>query len=44
MRGGKAMAGNAENGGGRGGRFWRIAPWVIAGLTLLLPLIAMQFT
>jgi hypothetical protein len=44
MRGGKAMAGDAENGGGRGGRFWRIAPWVIAGPTLLLPLIAMQFT
>lgn len=38
------MAGNAENGGGRRGRFWRIAPWVIATLILLLPLVAMQFT
>lgn len=41
MHGGKA---NAENGGGRRGRFWRIAPWVIATLILLLPLGAMQFT
>jgi hypothetical protein len=38
------MAGNAENAGGRRGRFWRIAPWVIAALTMLLPLVAMQFT
>jgi hypothetical protein len=38
------MAGNAENGGGRRRRFWRIAPWVIAALILLLPLVAMQFT
>jgi hypothetical protein len=38
------MAGNTENGGGRRGRFWRIAPWVIAALILLLPLVAMQFT
>src|SRR5918992_4367323 len=38
------MAGNAETGGGRRGRFWRIAPWVIAALILLLPLLAMQFT
>ena len=37
------MAGNAEN-GGRRGLFWRIAPWVIAALILLLPLVAMQFT
>jgi hypothetical protein len=36
------MGGNA--GGGRRGRFWRIAPWVIAALILLLPLVAMQFT
>jgi hypothetical protein len=38
------MAGNAENGGGRRGRFWRIAPWVIAALLMLLPLVAMRFT
>jgi hypothetical protein len=43
MRRGKVMAGNAEKGGGRR-RFWRIAPWAIAGLILLLPLVAMQFT
>ena len=44
MRGRKAMAGNTENGGARGGRFWRMSPWVIAALILLLPLVAMQFT
>jgi len=38
------MAGNTENGGGRRGRLWRIAPWAIAALILLLPLVAMQFT
>jgi MFS family permease len=39
------MAGNTESGGGgRRGRFWRIALWVIAALILLLPLVAMQFT
>jgi hypothetical protein len=38
------MAGNTENGDGRRGRVWRIAPWVIAALILLLPLVAMQFT
>ena len=38
------MAGNAGNGGGRRGRFWRIAPWAIAALVLLLPLVAMRFT
>jgi hypothetical protein len=38
------MAGNTEDGGGRRGRFWRIAPWLIAALILLLPLVAMQFT
>jgi hypothetical protein len=38
------MAGNAENDGGRRGRFWRLAPWVIAALILLVPLVAMQFT
>src|SRR3712207_5086523 len=41
----QGMAGNAENGGGGGrGRFWRMAPWVIAALIWLLPLVAMQFT
>ena len=44
MRGGKALTGNAESGGGRRGRIWRMAPWVIAALILLLPLIAMHFT
>jgi hypothetical protein len=44
MHGGKAMAGNAENGGGRRGRSWNMAPWGIAALILLLPLVAMQFT
>jgi hypothetical protein len=39
----QAMAGNAKN-GGRRRLFWRIAPWVIAALILLLPLGAMQFT
>jgi hypothetical protein len=38
------MAGNADNGGGRRARLWRIAPWAIAALILLLPLVAMQFT
>jgi hypothetical protein len=33
-----------NGGGGRRGRFWRIAPWVTAVLVLLLPLVAMQFT
>ncbi len=38
------MAGNAENGGGRRGSPWRIAAWTVAGLILLLPSVAMQFT
>jgi hypothetical protein len=38
------MAGKAESGGGRRGRVWSMAPWVIAALILLLPLVAMQFT
>ncbi len=38
------MAGNGEPDGGRRQRIWRIAPWVIAVLILLLPLIAMLFT
>jgi hypothetical protein len=37
------VAGNVENGGGRS-RVWRVAPWVIAALILLLPLVAMQLT
>jgi hypothetical protein len=41
--GGMAMKGTAENGGRRRGLFWRVAPWVIAALILLLPLLAMQF-
>ena len=44
MHGGKAMAGNTENGGGRRGSRWRIAGWTAAALLLLLPLVAMQFT
>ena len=44
MQGGKTMAGNAENGGGRRGSRWRIAVWAVASLILLLPLVAMQFT
>ncbi|MCB5175304.1 hypothetical protein [Microvirga lenta] len=35
------MAGKAFNGGRR---FWRLAPWAISALLLLLPLVAMQFT
>lgn len=38
------MAGNAEPGsGGRASR-WRVAAWAAAGLVLLVPLVAMQFT
>jgi hypothetical protein len=37
------MTGYAANGGGRGGP-WRIVGWGGAGLLLLMPLIAMQFT
>jgi hypothetical protein len=43
MQGSKAMAGNSERGGPRGGR-WRIAVWGTAAFLLLLPLVAMQFT
>ena len=35
---------NGEDGGGRRGRRWRMAPWAIAAFLLLLPLVAMQFT
>jgi hypothetical protein len=38
------MAGNAENGGGRRARLWRMAPWVVAATILLLPLVAMRVT
>lgn len=38
------MAGHREDGGGRRGRFWRLTPWVVAAVLLLLPLVAMQFT
>jgi hypothetical protein len=38
------MAGSADNGSGRRGRLWRLAPWGIAALILLLPLAAMLFT
>ena len=38
------MAGSADNGSGRRGRLWRLAPWMIAALILLLPLVAMPFT
>jgi hypothetical protein len=44
MHGGKAMAGNAEDGGGRRGNRWRVAAWGTAALLLLLPLFAMQVT
>ncbi|MEK7348123.1 MAG: hypothetical protein AABZ94_04565 [Candidatus Eisenbacteria bacterium] len=44
MHGGKTIAGNTEHGGGRRGSRWRIAPWAVAALILLLPLVAMQFT
>jgi len=44
MHGGKAMAGNTENGGGQRGGRWRIAVWGTAAFLLLLPLVAMQFT
>ena len=40
----KAVAGNAENGGGRRGSRWRLAVWGTAAFVLLLPLVAMQFT
>lgn len=38
------MVGNADFGGGRRGTRWRVAAWSAAGLLLLLPLVAMQFT
>jgi hypothetical protein len=44
LHGGKAMAGNTKNGGGRCGSRWRTAVWGTAALVLLLPLFAMRFT
>jgi hypothetical protein len=38
------MAAGADDNGGRRGRFWRRAPWAVAALILLLPLVAMRFT
>lgn len=38
------MAANMQNGGAGRKSPWRIAPWAIAAVLLLLPLIAMQFT
>jgi hypothetical protein len=42
--GGKAMAVNTANGGEQHRSRLRIAPWAIAAVLLLLPLVAMQFT
>src|SRR5688572_8446005 len=38
------MAVSTEEDGGRHWSRWRIAPWAVAALLLLLPLVAMQFT
>ncbi|MEE1658076.1 hypothetical protein VB618_17880 [Microvirga sp. CF3062] len=38
------MAGSAEGSSGQRRHSWRLAPWIIAALLLLLPLIAMLFT
>ena len=38
------MAAGTEHGVERHGGFWRLAPWTMAALILLLPLIAMLFT
>lgn len=42
--GGGSMAKEAGMSGGRSANPWRIAGWGMAGLLLLLPLVAMQFT
>jgi len=42
--GGKAMAKEAENKGGRRGIPWRTVGWSIPALLLLLPLVAMRLT
>jgi hypothetical protein len=39
-----AMAQNTEPGGRQSGAFWRIAPWGLSTILLLLPLVVMQFT
>lgn len=44
MHWGEAMAKTAERDGGRGGVPWRLIGWGGAGLLLLTPLVAMQFT
>ncbi|MDZ5698708.1 hypothetical protein [Chelativorans sp. M5D2P16] len=44
MQGGKVMAGDLENGGGRRRSGWRLAGWGAAALVLLVPLVAKQFT
>ena len=38
------MANNGDNTAGQRASRWRIAAWSLAGLILLLPLVAMQFT
>ena len=38
------MAGKAEDSDGEQGSRWRVAAWAAAGLLLLAPLVAMQFT
>lgn len=38
------MEGKRENSSGQHGSRWRVAAWAVAGLILLLPLVAMQFT
>ena len=38
------MAVGTETGVDRQRRFWRMAPWMVAALILLLPLVAMRFT
>jgi len=44
MREGKAMTSKANDEGARRMNPWRAAAWSFAGLILLLPLVAMQFT
>jgi hypothetical protein len=44
MHPGKAAAAKPQNGARRRRPSWRIAPWAIAALMLLSPLVAMQFT
>jgi hypothetical protein len=41
---GRAMADDRRGGGGRRGNRWRALGWSFAGLLLLTPLVAMQFT